>query len=189
MGYFCPKNTFLQVKHYIQRKIHHIPYVNFKSISHFSQQNSSVFFSSNITYFRQSSLSKSKCSVFPPLALKFTKFLMSVFKQKASFSSKFGLLFSVTLRQIFSQNFMCYLEKQHIKVQIFGLATSHIKIYQISDAISGAKSQFFFKLCIIFCIKTLIYFFTKTNRITYVISPATSQVSFKFCITPQCYDT
>ena len=64
MGYFCPKNTFLQLKHYIQRiyltllsttcvKIHQIPYVIFETISHFSRHNSSVFFSSNITYFLQ----------------------------------------------------------------------------------------------------------------------------------------
>ena len=64
MGYICPKNTFLQLKHYIQRiyltllsttcvKIHQIPYVIFETISHFSRHNSSVFFSSNITYFLQ----------------------------------------------------------------------------------------------------------------------------------------
>ena len=61
MGYFCPKNTFLQLKHYIQRiyltllstivKTHKIPNVNFNSISHFSRHNLSVFFSSNNTYF------------------------------------------------------------------------------------------------------------------------------------------
>ena len=83
---------------------------------------------------------------------------------------------------------MCYLEKWHIKVQIFRLPTVHIKIYQICDAISGAKSQFFFKLCIIFSIKTLLHFFMKTNQISYVIFPTTSQVSFKFCITSQCYE-
>ena len=54
MGYICPKNTFLQLKHYIQRtdltilsttvKIHRIPYVIFETISHFSRHNSSVFF-------------------------------------------------------------------------------------------------------------------------------------------------
>ena len=52
-GYFCPKNTFLQLKH-IQRiyltllstncvKIYQIPYKAFETIGHFSQHNSSVF--------------------------------------------------------------------------------------------------------------------------------------------------
>ena len=63
-GYFCPKNTFLQLKHYIERiyltllsttcvKIRQITYVIFKTISHFSRHISSVFFCSNITYFLQ----------------------------------------------------------------------------------------------------------------------------------------
>ena len=52
---FCPKNTFLQRKHYIQRiyltllsttcvKIHQITCVNFEAISHFSRHNLSVSF-------------------------------------------------------------------------------------------------------------------------------------------------
>ena len=64
MGYFCPKNSLLQLKHYIQRiyltllsiicvEIHQIPYVIFETISHFSRHNSSVFLSSNIKYFQQ----------------------------------------------------------------------------------------------------------------------------------------
>ena len=55
MGYFCPKNSFPQLKHYTQRiyltllsttcvKIHQISYVIFKTVSHFSRHNSSVFF-------------------------------------------------------------------------------------------------------------------------------------------------
>ena len=65
MSYFCPKITFLQLKHYIQWifltllsttfvKIHQTFYVIFRTISHFSQHNCSAFFSSNITYFLQS---------------------------------------------------------------------------------------------------------------------------------------
>ena len=64
MGHFCPKNIFLQLKLYMQKiyvtllstkcvKIHQISYVIFKTISHFSRNNSSVFFFSNITYVRQ----------------------------------------------------------------------------------------------------------------------------------------
>ena len=54
MGYFCPKNTFLQLKH-MQRiyptllsttcvKIHQMAYVIFEAISHFSRHNTSKFF-------------------------------------------------------------------------------------------------------------------------------------------------
>ena len=63
MGYFYPKNTFLQLKR-IQMiyltlistacmKIHQIPYVIFETVSYFSRHNSSVFFCSNITCFLQ----------------------------------------------------------------------------------------------------------------------------------------
>ena len=55
MGYFCPKNTFFQLKPYTQRmyltllstflvKTHQIPYVIFEIISHFLRHKSSVFF-------------------------------------------------------------------------------------------------------------------------------------------------
>ena len=63
-GSFCPKNTFLDLKHYIQRiyptllsttfvKIRQMTYVIFETISHFSRHNPSIFFSSDITYFLQ----------------------------------------------------------------------------------------------------------------------------------------
>ena len=62
MGYFCPKNTFIQIKHNIQRiypsllsttcvTIHQMTYVISETISHFSRHSPSIFFSSNITYF------------------------------------------------------------------------------------------------------------------------------------------
>ena len=94
MGYFCPTNTFLQLKHYIQR-IYLTSLVIFKTISHFSRHNSSVFLAQTLHTFYKSSPSKWKFSDFPLLGLKFTKFLMSFFKQKVSFSSKFGSLFNV----------------------------------------------------------------------------------------------
>ena len=94
MGYIFPKNTFLQLQHYIQRiyltlfsttvKIHQIPYAIFETISHFLY----FIFDKNIP-------SKCKFSDFPLLELKFSKLLMSFFKQKVSLSSKFGSLFGV----------------------------------------------------------------------------------------------
>ena len=107
MGYFCLKNTFLQLKRYTQRvyltflsstclKIHQIPYIIFETISHFSQHNFSVFFSvQSLHSFYKSSPSKCKFSDFLLLALKFTKFVISFLKQKVRFSLKFGSFFSV----------------------------------------------------------------------------------------------
>ena len=73
-------NSFLQLKHYIQRisltllsttcvKVHQIPYVISETVSHFPRYYYSVFFSSSITHFQQKYL-----------VLKFPKFLMSFFR-------------------------------------------------------------------------------------------------------------
>ena len=108
MCYFCPKNTFLQLKHYIQGvyltllsttyvKIHQIPYVIFEIISHFSQNDSSVF----------SQLKHYNFSDFLLLALKFTKFLMS-FLQSFDYSS---VSCEIILLYFFSWNFICYWQK------------------------------------------------------------------------------
>ena len=107
-GYFFPAKDILQLKH-MQKiclillsatcgKIQQIPYVIFETISHLSRKNSSVLFSlkhyilstSNITYFTYFISSKWRF-----LVLKLTKVLMVFFKQKVSFSSKSGSLFSI----------------------------------------------------------------------------------------------
>ena len=102
MGYFCPKNTFLQLKDYIQRIItllsttHQIPFMSFLNHkSFFSTKLPCIFWFSKLDTFGKSSPWKCKFSDFPLLVLKFTKFLLSFFKQKVSFSSKFWSLFSV----------------------------------------------------------------------------------------------
>ena len=109
VGYICPQNIFLQLKH-IQRiyltllstisvKIHQIAYVIFETIIHFSRDNSSVL-SQTLHNFDKNISSKCKYSDFPLLKLKFIKFLMSFFKQEVSFSSK--------LLHFFSWKFICY---------------------------------------------------------------------------------
>ena len=102
MGYFCKKNTFLQLKHYVQRisttcvKIRQMTYFIFETISHFSRDNSSVIFLAHMLHtFYHNSPSKCIFSNCALLVLIFTKFLMSFFKQNASFASKFGSFFSV----------------------------------------------------------------------------------------------
>ena len=101
------KNTFLQLEHYIPKiyltllsttfvKIHQIYYVILETIykSFFTTQFLCIIFAQLQTFYK-SSPSKCKFSDFPLLGLKFTNFLMSFFKQKVSFSSKFGSFFSV----------------------------------------------------------------------------------------------
>ena len=71
-----------------------IPQIS-ETISHFSQQNSSVFFQhKHYIHFYKRSPSKCKFSDFPLLALKYTKFPLSFFTQRVSFLSKFGSVFS-----------------------------------------------------------------------------------------------
>ena len=115
---FVGKNTFLQLKHYIHRiyltllsttyvKLHQVPLVIFKTISHFSQHNSFALFQ-----------------------LTHEILLTKISHQSANFP------------------YICYGQKQHIKVPIFRFSTAHIKIYQICHVIFETKSQFFFKLYI-----------------------------------------
>ena len=107
MGYFCPKNTFLQLEHYIPKiyltlltttcvKIHQITYVIFETIykSFFTTQFLCIFSAQTLHTVYNSSPWKCKFSDFPLLGLKFTKFLMSFLQQKVSFFSKFGSFFS-----------------------------------------------------------------------------------------------
>ena len=121
MGYFCPKNTFLQLKDYIQRiyltlfsttcvKIHQNTYVIFEIKSHFSRHNSFVFFLAQTLHtFNKCSTSKWKFSDFPLLGLKFTKFLMPFFKQKISFFSVMRdnsyVLFQLKLYMLLAKDF------------------------------------------------------------------------------------
>ena len=93
-----------------------------KHKSFFTKKLLCIFFSSSITYFRPS---KCKFSDLPLLALKFTKFVMLFFKQKVSFPSKLGSIFSImkdnssVLLFCTLPNFICYWQKEPIKVQIF----------------------------------------------------------------------
>ena len=123
MGDICPKNTFLQLKH-IQRIYLTFDYLcenSPNSLCHFLRHD------------------------FPLPELKFTKFLMSFFKQKVSFSSKCGSLFSV-MRDNSSvlfhlQLYMLSTKGTH-QEQIFRLSTAHIKINQIPCHFSSHKSVF-----------------------------------------------
>ena len=104
-GLLLSKKYIPSAKTYVQRiyltllsticvKLPEIPYFIFETISHFLRHNSSVFFSSKITFFRQKyrllryQTAKCKSSDFPLLVLKLTKFLMSFFQTKSQFFFK-----------------------------------------------------------------------------------------------------
>ena len=129
IGYFCPKNTFLQLRH-IQRiyltlfsttcaKIRQMTYVIFETSrkkiffwkkSFFTTQLLCIFLTQTLHTFYKSSTSKCKFSDFPLLALKITKFLMSFFKQKTIFLQSldlFSVSWKIILLYFFSWNFIC----------------------------------------------------------------------------------
>ena len=103
MGYFCPKNTLLQLEHYIPKiyltllsttcvKIHQITHVIFETIYKlFFTQFLCIFLAQTFHTFYKSSPPKCKFSDFPLLGLKFTKFL--IFQTKSQFFLKVWIFF------------------------------------------------------------------------------------------------
>ena len=82
---------------------------------------------------------------------KFTKFLMSFLEPRVSFSFNFASLFSARKHNssvFFHLNFICFGQKDLIKVQIFRLSTAYMKINQIPCVIFQATCQFSFEICI-----------------------------------------
>ena len=120
-------------------------------ISLFHDTSPPVILISNITYFLQKQPIKVQYSDLLLLALKFTKFLMSFFKQKVSFSSKFRSHFSVTRDHssvLFQLKFQMLWTKVSHQSENFRIAIARIKFHQIPHVIFGTKSQFFLKLYI-----------------------------------------
>ena len=141
MGYFCPKNALLQPKH-IQRIYFNITFNFLREISpnDCRYRNHMSFFTTQSLY-----ISKWKFSDLSLLALKFTKFLMSFLEPRLSFSPNFASLFSVirlTLLYFFISIFICFGQKDPIKVQIFRLSTVCMKINQIPNVFFKPQRSF-----------------------------------------------
>ena len=104
-GYICPRNTFLQLKHYIQRKyltllsttmkIHRILYVIFETINHFSLHNLPVFFKLKHYILLTEISLKSAHFQISTARVKIRQNIHVILQQKVSFSSKFGSLLSI----------------------------------------------------------------------------------------------
>ena len=120
----CKQKIYLTLFSTTSVKIHQITYAIFETINHFPQHNSSVFFLAQTLHtFYKSNPLKSKFSDFPLLVRKLNKFFMSFFKQKVSFSSKFGSFFSV-MRDHSSVLF---------QLKIYVLDKSSLSRYKFSD--------------------------------------------------------
>ena len=115
--------------------------------SFFTAQFLCIFLAQTLHTFKKSSSSECKFSDFPLLALKFTKFLMSFFKNKTSVLLQSldhsSVSWEVTFLSFFSWKFICYWQKEPIKIQIFRLPMAHRKINQIHCVIFQTTSQFF----------------------------------------------
>ena len=99
-NYLCEKS-----QNYLSR------FWNHKSF--FTTQLLCIFLAQTLHTSYKSSPSKCKFSDFSLLVFKFTKFLMSFFKQKLSFFSRFGSFFIVMRDTVyfFSWNFRCYWQR------------------------------------------------------------------------------
>ena len=105
------------------------------------------FCSSNNIYFGHKEPIKTPNFLdFRVLGLKFVKFLMSILKQKVSYSSIF-VSFFIVMTYNSSVNVKLG-QKDSIKVPILTFLSALLKFCQIPDVIFQTASQFFFKFCI-----------------------------------------
>ena len=126
MGYFYPKKIMPSAKTLCTENLSNITFnylcknslnslCHFWSIkSFFTTQLLCIFLAQTLHTFYKSSPSKCKFSDFALLALKFTKILMSFFKQKVSFLQSldpFSVSWEIILLYFFSWNFICYWQK------------------------------------------------------------------------------
>ena len=122
MGYICPKKYIPSAKTLYKKDLSNITF-NYcknspKSFCHFWNHKSffmtqlmCILLAQTLDIFDKNIPPKRKFSDFSLLNLKFTNFLMSYFKQKKSFSSKFGSILSVMRDNsavLFSWNFQTF---------------------------------------------------------------------------------
>ena len=111
------------------------------------------FFGSNITYFLQKQLIKVQVFRLSTTRVKIRQVAHVIFHTKIQFFFKIWInleCYDITPLYFLGSNIIYFRRKQHMKVQIFRLATGRIKLYQIPYVIFGTQSQFLFKFCIIF---------------------------------------
>ena len=121
-------------------------------MSFFTTQLICIIVAQRLHTFDKNIPSECRFSDFPLPELKFIKFLMSFFKQKVSFSSKCGSLFSVMRDNssvLFHLKLICFRQKEPIKCKFSDfqlLASKLIKCLVIFQT----TSQFSLKFCITF---------------------------------------
>ena len=113
--------------------------------SFFATQLLCIFLAQTLHIFYKNIPSKCKYLDFLLLVLKFTKFLISFFKQKTSCSSKFGLLFSVMRDNssvLFSWNFYAIDKSNRSKCKFLDLPLLALKFTQFLMFIFGNRVFF-----------------------------------------------
>ena len=164
MDYFCQNNTFLSKnisqRGFIYLNIHYLSIKFPNSLCHF--RNNKSFFTAQLlcVFLAQTShTSYKKCLYFIKVhvfrifttCVKIRQAPHVIFHTKIQFFFKIWInleCYDITPLYFLGSNILYFRQKQHIKVQIFRLATARIKIHQIPYIIFGTQSTFFFKLCI-----------------------------------------
>ena len=116
---------------YLCEKIHQISYVILETISHFSRHNSSLF---KVYIFR--------------LELKLTKFLMSFFKQKASFLSKFCVMRNNSSLLFIAETLSAINERNTSKCTFLDFCLLTWKLTKFLMSFFKQKVSYFSKFCI-----------------------------------------
>ena len=130
IDYFCPKIN-LSKKYITSAKTLYTEYLTLNYLCEnspnylchyitFTTQLLCIFLAQTLHKFYKSNPSKCKFPDFLLLEFKFTKFVMSFFKQKISFLQNldlFSVSWEIILRYFFSWNFIWFLQEQPIKVQ------------------------------------------------------------------------
>ena len=109
------------------------------------------FFGSNIRYFLQKQLIKVQVFRLSTTRVKTRQVPHVIFHTKIQFFFKILInleCYDITPLYFLGSNLIYFRQKQHMKVQIFRLATARIKLHQIHYVIFGTQSQLFFKFCI-----------------------------------------
>ena len=97
-----------------------------------------------------------------------------------------SVLWHIKPDYFFGSKIIYFREKQHIKMQIFRLATGCNKIHQIPHVIFGTKSQVFFKLCITLQCHEAYLFCTFSSKALYALEKRSSS-KCKFLYTRLCH--
>ena len=130
-----------------------IPDVVLETTSQFSRDNSSVFFWLKHDILSTKVAHQSASFRLSTTRVKILQVSHVIFHTKIQFFFKIWInleCYDITPLYFLRSNIIYFRRKQHMKVQIFSLATARIKLHQIPYVIFRTQSQFLFIFCITF---------------------------------------